>query len=106
MRRGAPDAAALFVGHEDVFRVAGADAAQVPDVMAQQGDGEMQPVRLALLFDQDAPLEDRLSDQGDHDGVMTVMIERVAVGDPLDHQLRGGSGGRGVVGCRSPKMSR
>ena len=54
-------------------------------------------VGLALLFDEDAPLEDRLSDQGDHDRVMTVMVKGVAVGDPLDHQLGSGSGGRGVI---------
>ena len=65
--------------------------------MAEQGDGEMQPVRLARLFDQHASLEDRLSDQGDHHGVMAVMIKSVAVGDPLDYQLRGGPGDRGVV---------
>ena len=80
---------AAVIDHEAVGLVARARAAHVADVVHDQGQREMQPVGRLQRLPQQAPAQDGLAHEGRQRGVIGVVVERIAVGDPLDHQLAG-----------------
>ena len=77
------------VDDETVVRVAGTEVAHIADIVGQQRQHEMQPVRRLDAPAEQAAAQDGLADQRHQCGVVGVVIEGVAVGDALDHQLPG-----------------
>jgi hypothetical protein len=62
-----------------------ANAADIPNIMTQQRDNKMQPVpRSDTALTQVFALENRLADQGDHDSVLDVVIQGIAIGDVFE----------------------
>ena len=90
---------ARLVDHEAALGIAGTDAAQIADVVAQRRHREVQPVGVRDLLGQHPAAQHRLADQGDHDRVLGVVVERVAVGDPLDHELGARAQDGGIFGA-------
>ncbi len=80
---------AAFIDHEAVRLIPRAHAAHVAHVVHDQGQREMQPVGRLQRLPQQAPAQDGLADEGRQRGVIGAVVERIAVGDPLDHQPAG-----------------
>lgn len=78
---------AALVDDKGCLRVARTKTTEITDIVAKRRHGEMQPVELVHVFDQSTSLQNRLADDGHHHGMIAVVIEGIAVGDPFDHEL-------------------
>ena len=85
------------VDHDLGRGVAAAGAADVADVVAEEGHRHVQPVPGREPLRDLAPAQDRGPDQRHHHGVLDVVVERVREGDPLEPQARRGRDRRPVV---------
>ena len=73
-----------LVDYELGIGVALADAPDIPDVMAQQGNCEIQPVgRRDTAFLVMLAFQDVLADDRYQNGVLDIMIQGIGVGDAL-----------------------
>ena len=88
---------AALVNDRAVFIVCGADAADIADIVAHQGKHEVHPVgRIDRLMKQPAP-QDFLSDQGNENRVLDIVVEGIARPDAFDQEPRAGVQKRRVV---------
>src|SRR5215510_14064171 len=64
-----------------------ANAANIPDVVAQKRDDEMQPIVWRDAANADVPAaQNLLPDQRDHNGVIYIMVGRIAAGNVLERE--------------------
>ena len=97
------DLSAAGVDDQTVFSVPFDDPADVSDVVREARDDEVRILDRSRVREQRAPLEDVVAGQGYEHRVLDVVIERVAVADALERELRRERNEFGQARIRSPE---